>query len=373
MRLQSLLLATAIVAFPAAATANSGNHFGWCNGAGNPHRAADCSRGGGTAGLPTPTPSTVPPANHLPGTGTGTGPTPGGTPAVITVQPLPPEVITGTSPVPTITGQPGPTMTGTSPGPIIVVPNPPLTFTGTGPVPQVQTIPSPSFTGAGQPTITIQPLPPSTFTGVNPSTTVQSVPAPSFTGQGLPQITVVPNPPQTVVGYGPVPASIIVTPQPSPSFTGTGAVPQIVPGAIPQATPTAIPQATPDVLPQATPVLMPRPRPRPATGAVTTTGGGQIAHSPTHQRAPLGPEHVAPRTGRAIPHDPPRFASSDGGRDWHCIASGHGQRRTLTNGEVTSTGALRHIGAVDVLGRDLPALHPDHTDCIISLRRRSGD
>ncbi len=372
MRLTSLLVATFIAGGPNAAPADSGNHFGWCNGVGNPHRAANCGTGGGS-GAPTATPSSVPMANHIQGTGTetgnGGGPTPSGTPGIIVVEPLPQQVITGTSPVQTIVGQPGPTITGTSPGPIIVVPNPPQTFTGTSPVPQVQAIPTPSFTGTGQLTITVQPLPSTTITGFSPGLTMQTVPTPSFSGQGLPQITVVPNPPETIVGYGPVPAAVIVTSVPGPSFTGIGAVPQIAPGA----TPTAIPQATPDLLPQRTPVVVPRPRPQPSTTVVSTSGGGAITHRPTPQQPPIGPEHVTPQTGRAVPHNPPRFTASDGGRDWHCIASGHGQRRVLTDGEVTSTGALRHVGAVDVLGRDLPALHPEHADCIISVRRRSGD
>jgi hypothetical protein len=33
---------------------------------------------------------------------------------------------------------------------------------------------------------------------------------------------------------------------------------------------------------------------------------------------------------------------------------------------------LRHVGTIDVLGRDLPALHPQHADCIISIKRRAN-
>ncbi len=368
--MRTFYLLVPLLAFsPVSASAN-GNHFGWCNGVGNPHQAANC--GGGGSPSSTQNPSNTPTANHQAGTGIGPGPgpgpTPGGTQAVVTVQPLPPTVVTGTSPVQNVTGQPGPTFTGTGLPPIVVTANPPKTFTGIGPVPQIQTLPTPSFTGTGRPPLTIQPLPPRTFTGLSPTPSIQTLPTPSSTRPGLPTITVVPNPPQTIVGYGPVPAAILVSPTAIPPFTGTAAVPQARPLAVPQREPQAVPQARPG----ATPVLVPRPRPQPGSIAVTTTGGGQITHAPTPRQAARGPEHVTPRTGRAIAHNPPRFSSRDGGRSWHCLASGHGKRRTIVDGEVAVTGALRHVGAVDVLGRDLPALHPEHTSCIISVRRRRG-
>ncbi len=289
MRFYLLMLSTFLLLMPVAASGN-GNHYGWCNGVGNPHKGANCGGGSGSTGGQTP--SSVPASNQLPQPGNGPQPTPDQLP-------------------------------------ITVTPNPPTTFTGTSPV-----------------------------------VTVQPIPTPSFTGQGQPLITVTPNPPQTFTGVGPVPATIIVTPNPGQTFTGYGRVPQPLPQAVPQLIPSAIP--TPNPRPQ--PALIPRPKP--INSATTSVSNGIIKHKPVSSKPALGSQHVTEVSGRQPLHNAPRFAASDGGKNWHCIASGHGQRRTYTDGRVTVSGALRHIGAVDVLGRDLPALHPDHANCIISIRRR---
>jgi hypothetical protein len=325
MRFFLLMLITFVLLMPITASA-TGNHYGWCNGVGNPHKGANCGGGSGPAGGQTP--STVPTSNQLPQPGNGPQPTPDQLP-------------------------------------ITVTPNPPTTVTGTSPVVNVQPIPTPSFTGQGQPPITVTPNPPTTFTGTSPVITVQPIPTPSFTGQGQPPINVMPNPPQTFTGVGPVPATIIVTPNTSQTFTGYGRVPQPLPQAVPQLIPSAIP--TPNPRPQ--PTLIPRPKP--INSKTTSVSNGIIKHKPVSSKPALGSQHVTQLSGRQPLHNAPRFAASDGGKSWHCIASGHGQRRTYTDGRVTVSGALRHIGAVDVLGRDLPALHPDHADCIISIRRRS--
>ncbi|MCR9150724.1 MAG: hypothetical protein NXH83_11160 [Rhodobacteraceae bacterium] len=208
-------------------------------------------------------------------------------------------------------------------------------------------------------------------------------------------ITVQPLAPTTVTGFGPVGASIVVRPNPPTVVVGYGAVPQLppqlVPGQVPQPVlqpipdrvptlapplvPGQVPVAVPGQVPPMIPALVPRPRP---TGAGTVTGqaagsqtgGGTIRHQQQPRGPALGPGHVTGTTGRQALHEPPAFAAADGGQPWRCLASGHGKRRTLSGDTVVSDGALRHVGAIDLLGRDLPALHPDHADCIISVRRR---
>ena len=278
---------------------------------------------------------------------------------MITVVPNPPTVITGTSPVQAPTAQVPSSVTGTGTLPIVVQPVPQTVLTGVGPVPQVQTLPTPSFTGTGAQTIVVQPLPPQVFTGTSP-VGIQGIPAPSFTGQGLPTIVVVPNPPTVTTGFGPVPAAVIVQGVTGPGITGTSAVPPLAPIARPGLVPTATPGATP--------IMVPRPRPSGLTSAKPGPSA-TVAHRQSLTSPPLGRQHVTNRPGRQEANNEPRFASTNGGA-WHCLASGHGKRHTRVDGEVASQSALRHVGAVDVLGRDLPALHPDHAECIISVRRR---
>jgi len=340
-----LVISSALLAAPAVA---NGNHFGWCNGVGNPHRGSQCGSSGGT-NRPAQTPSNVPVATQKPTTGPGTPQTPGGLPAQV----------------------------------IVVTPQPGQTISGTGQVPPIVAQPGATFTGVGKPTIVLQPLPQQVLTGVSPVPTATARPTPSFTGFGPTTITIQPNPPQTFVGYGKVPATIIVKPLPQPSFTGRGAVPTPVPQAVPQQIPTAVPskqpQGTPYLVPslqpqakpQATPVLVPRPKPRPSAQKPAATGG-TTTHAQTPTRPALAKKHVTVDPGRQEQHDLPQFDAADGGQPWRCVASGHGQRRTLNDRRVSVSGALRHIGSIDVLGRDPPALHPQHADCIISLRRKKN-
>ena len=345
----------------------NGNHYGWCNGVGNPHRTSNCGSSG--TGSPSQMPSNVPTTTQKPATGTGTPQTPGGLPAQV----------------------------------IVVTPQPGQTITGRGQVPPIVAQPGATFTGVGKPTIVLQPLPQQVLTGVSPVPTVTPQPTPSFTGVGLPTVTIQPNPQQTVIGYGKVPATVVVQPIPQPSFTGIGAVPNQVPNATPQAvpqqiptavpspqsqgtpylipslqpqaipqpTPQQVPQAVPQATPQATPVLVPRPKPRPTAQKPAATGG-TTTHAQTPTRPALAKKHVTVDPGRQEQHDLPQFDAADGGQPWRCVASGHGQRRTLNDRRVSVSGALRHIGSIDVLGRDLPALHPQHADCIISLRRKKN-
>lgn len=371
----ALTLATFTLA-PQLGVAN-GNQLGWCIGVGNKHQSAGCGTPSTTATGVTPT--TIPTANQLPPIGTGTGPTPTTTPAIITVTPTAPTVITGTSPVVNVYGFTS-SFTGQGVQPIVVTPIPQTVLTGVSPVPQVQVLPTPSFTGYS-PIITLTPNPTPTLTGFSPVYTINPIATPSFTGQGLPQIVVVPTPPTTVTGYSPVSASIIVQPNPGQTITGYGAVPTPVPQAtpmrVPQAIPTPVPQAIPGKVPQLAPqqtvVSVTRPRPRPTNTVISTSGGGKITHSPTVTSPARGPGHVTATAGRQTAHATPRFADAKGGGDWNCVASGFGKRRTAADAEAGASGALRHVGAVDVLGRDLPALHPDHANCVISVRRRQGN
>ncbi len=391
-RILTPLLAIVLLCGLPSASWSTGLHLGWCNGVGNSHQAANC--GGSTSLQPNVgVPATVPLANELP-SGTGQQPSPGGVPATIVVTPDAGQVVTGTSPVPAIQGQPGPTITGTSPQPVYVQPLPRTVLTGTGPVPPIQTLPTPSFTGGTPPTVTIVPSPPTTFTGTSPVPSLQTLPRPSFTGYGLPTIIVVPNPQTTVSGYGPLPPTIIIPAGQRLTFGGYGAVPVAQPNAVPLQVPNRVPQATA----QAQPVIVPRPKPlakpypvpnqvpqpRPQArpiqipqltvatphSQVQPTSG--IIHSREHRTTSVGQALVTNTTGRQPAHATPRFRASDGGKDWHCIASGHGKRRSYVDGQVAVSGALRHIGAVDVLGRDLPALHPQHASCVISVRRRGN-
>ena len=253
---------------------------------------------------------------------------------------------------------------------------------------------------------------------------------PSFTGVGLPTITITPNPQQTIVGYGQIPATIVVQSPPN-SFTGFGRVPNLAPTAIPVAIPPQIPTAVPSKLPQGTPylipslqpqvtpnrvppqlpqatgqstpqaipgltpqptpqsvppqspvaapkavpqakpVMIPRPRPRPNTLKPSATKT-PTAHKTVATGPALAKQHITNTPGRQAQQDLPQFDAKGGGQPWRCVASGHGQRKTLTDRRVSVSGTLRHIGSIDVLGRDLPALHPQHAECIISIKRR-GD
>ncbi|MGA9411603.1 MAG: hypothetical protein WBV78_14295, partial [Roseobacter sp.] len=137
-----------------------------------------------------------------------------------------------------------------------------------------------------------------------------------------------------------------------------------------QAVPGQVPSAVPQSALQATPVMVPRPKPRPNTAKPVATNA-PTSHKPTLTGTALAKQHVTRVAGRQAQHNLPEFNAADGGKPWRCVASGHGQRKTLADRRVSVSGALRHVGSIDVLGRDLPALHPQHADCIISIRRKA--
>ena len=412
------------------ATASAqGNHYGWCNGVGNPHQSASCGgseTSGSTTGI---NPANVPTANSLPTDPNTNGPSPGtavgvihvpatqtvitgtgqvvpptGTPGPgftgsglppIEIAPLPQTVFTGTNPVQpliplptpsftgtgqlpiivipqapgtltgygpvqTVTAIPTPSFTGTSPVPIVIVPQPPGVVTGTAPVTTITGTRGPGFTGIGQVPIVITPMPPEVITGTSKAPGITTLPRPSFTGVGLPVIIVLPEPQVTTTGYGPVPATIVVQPMPSGGTVGG-------PGGA--ATSYPVPTPTPGATPQPRPSVVPRPRP---VNSPTRTTGSTTAPTITHNQAGQGPApaRVTATPGRQHTDQAPQFAARDGGAPWSCVASGHGRRNRTVNGVAQGSGTLNHVGSVDVLGRDLPALHPDHADCIVAVRRR---
>lgn len=151
-------------------------------------------------------------------------------------------------------------------------------------------------------------------------------------------------------------------PTPTPT-TAPQMVPQIV--AVPGQVPTQVPTPTPT----ATPMLVPRPKPA-RTASIPSGTPGTMTHSPTPNGPASAKTHVTSAPGRQAQHAAPQFAADDGGQPWNCLASGHGMGRSFVDGKIVVAGALRHAGAIDVLGRDLPALHPGRRDCNISVRRR---
>lgn len=445
-----------------------GQHSGWCQGTNNPHRSSECSASGPaivTTGVVAGSLGGQPPlANNLPTDQTRPSIPEAVSTRIIEVTPNPVEVITGTSPVPAVTGSTGTGFTGTGQLPIVISPEPQQVLTGTGAVVPPTALPTPSFTGQGLPIIVIQPNAPQVLTGTSPvvSPTPQATPSftgngilvtpepqqvftgtspvpplspqatpsfagggitvlpepqqvltgtgpvpplttlptPSFTGVGLPTIVVVPAPQNVITGFGPVPSTIIVTPQPVAS---PQAVPQPVPQQVPQATPVATPLLIPQlrgpapqgpipgnigiatVFPegtspapidhagvhQSTTLVVPRPKPRPAGARPIPSRSPDITHRPDPVATAVGQSQITPQAGRQDRLNPPQFAASDGGENWRCVASGHGQRQTQEGQRVAQSGALRHVGAIDVMGRDLPALHPRHSDCLVTVRRRN--
>ena len=283
-----------------------GGHLGWCNGVGNPHQVSSC--GGSSQPPTTPLPGSVPTSNQLPG-GTVT-PTPANVPV------LTPMLVPGQVPVQVPNATPGAT--------------PQM-------VPQIVAVP-----------------------GQVPMQVPMQVPnaTPGATPQMVPQIVAVP---------GQVPMQV---PMQVPNAT-PGATPQMVPQivAVPGQVPTQVPMQVPNATPMATPMLVPRPKPV-RTASIPSGTPGTMTHSPTPKAPAAAKTHITSAPGRQAQHDAPQFAADDGGRPWTCLASGHGIRRSVVDGKVVVAGALRHVGAVDVLGRDLPALHPARSDCIISVRRR---
>ncbi|SIS87290.1 hypothetical protein SAMN05421759_1055 [Roseivivax lentus] len=391
-----LLPGLLVLVFSAPQVHATGNQFGWCQGVGNKHAGANCGapQTPDTGGTSTPT---VPTSNQLPPMGGQTA-TSTQLPALVPVSPNPLDTFTGLGPVPQ--GTPGPGISGTgavptpvpqaipgqvpmaipSPQPVAVPPMVPQiivqsvpgqTITGFGPVPQGTTGPGVSGVGA-VPTPVPQAIPGQVPMAI-PS------PQPVAVPPMVPQIIVQSVPGQTITGFGPVPQGT-----PGPGVSGVGAVPTPVPQAIPGQVPMAIPSPQPVAVPmqippitgQATPpgtalVTIQRPRPRPQIVVATPQSATQVRHAPQPVVPPLASQHITRSTGRQAAHAEPRFASRDDGPPWSCIASGHGKRRSAAGDETATEGALRHAGSVDLMARDLPALHPRHADCLISVRRRA--
>ncbi len=127
----------------------------------------------------------------------------------------------------------------------------------------------------------------------------------------------------------------------------------VVPPMVPMLVPQIVPQARPQVLPQRVPAAIP-----------------EIVHRPKTRPEGIGRDLITATPGRQPSHNAPAFKGKTQAETWNCLASGHGRRKSVENGAVVSSGALNHVGAVDVLGRDLPALHPRHSHCIVSVKRR---
>lgn len=184
----------------------------------------------------------------------------------------------------------------------------------------------------------------------------------------VPQGTPTPNlPPQVLV-------PVLVPPQPSK------------PNAIPQATPNPLTPALQQPPPLRPPVILrpqppqviativfPRPKPRPVLVPPTTILQPIVTHSTTVTRPPLGTGQVTAQPGRQPGGAHPAFTDPSGSGNWNCVASGVGARQVLKGGRIVTTGVQRHVGNVDALGRDVPAKHPKHPHCIISVQRRDGD
>ncbi|WP_292306040.1 hypothetical protein [Marivita sp.] len=278
-------------------------------------------------------------------------------------------MITGTSPVPQPVPQRTPPVPGSQLPPIVVHPNPQIVITGHSPVtpPGATQVPqtAPYLVPILVPTPTPTPVPgrvppqrpaitpvivpfqnPGVTTGVSPN----QVPHPAT-------VTVPTLPPQRVPT--PVPQRV---PQPTP---------QMIPVTVPVQPQVPTPGATgPAGGAQPTPVAVLRPKPRPqSVPTLTTNPGATIEHRPQVQTPPIGQHVVTREIGRQPEHNAPRFQTTRG-EVIRCVASGHGKRRSVVDGEVESSGALRHVGSVDVLGRDLPALHPRHSKCIVTVKRR---
>ncbi len=342
-----------------------GNHYGWCRGVGNPHQSSQgCGQTGGQGPGNQITGPTQPVANQLPPRGTPQ------TPTSVTVPVLAPgavpNAIPGRVPIATPIAVPGQV-----PTPIVaptlsppLVPNPTPNRVPTAVPNQVP----PLATG---PTA----VPPQV-----PTATPNQVPI-AVPGQVPPQPNVPPLVPTATPNQIPVAVPGQVPPQPN----GQTAVPPLVPTATPNQVPTAIPGQVPQLTPKptATHVAVPghpkpqgvvtvmRPKPRPTTGTVQPTGTTQVTHHLTHQSNSKKHDHVAATPGRHDPHDLPRFRNAATKENWECVASGFGQRRyDAGRGVLLNNGALRHLGNVDAMARDVPARHPKHSGCIISVKRK---
>jgi hypothetical protein len=120
-------------------------------------------------------------------------------------------------------------------------------------------------------------------------------------------------------------------------------------------------------------VIFNRPKPRPHVVPPTTILQPVVTHSTSVTRPPVGTNQITDRPGRQTGGSDPSFADRSGGANWNCVASGVGVRQIERGGRIITTGVERHVGKVDSLGRDVPAKHPKHPHCIISVQRRDGD
>ncbi len=338
-----------------------GHHFGWCRGVGNPHQSSQgCGQAGGQGVGNQITGPTQPVANQLPPQGTPQTPT---SVAVPVLAPgAVPNAIPGRVPIATPIAVPGQVPTP------IVAPTlaPPL-------------VPNP--TPNRVPTAVPNQVPPlANVPPQVPTATPNQVPI-AVPGQVPPQPNVPPLVPTATPNQIPVAVPGQVPPQP----TGQTAVPPLVPTATPNQVPIAVPGQVPQLTqrPTATHVAVPghqnpqgvvtimRPRPRPTTGTVQQPGSTQVTHHLTHQSNSKKHDHVAATPGRHDPHDLPRFRNAAVNENWECVASGFGQRRyDAGRGVLLNNGALRHLGNVDAMARDVPARHPKHSGCIISVKRK---
>jgi hypothetical protein len=224
----------------------------------------------------------------------------------------------------------------------------------------------------------------------------------------VPQIVAVPNQvPTAVPTLQPVAVpnqvpQIVAVPNQVPTAVPTllpvaipGQVPQVVtvpnqvPTAVPTQQPVTVPGRAPNLKPVATHVAVPglptalgkavppkvailRPKPREtAKKVVTPASNPVVSHHVNHIAEPKKYQHVAVSTGRHEQTNLPKFRNNANKEEWECVASGFGRRSEATErGGVLVNGALRHLGNVDALARDVPARHPKHSGCMISIKRK---
>ena len=149
--------------------------------------------------------------------------------------------------------------------------------------------------------------------------------------------------------------------------TGETQIGQVRPPILtpPQRAQVVVPPMVPMLVPQRVPQAMPQPIPQ-----LVPTQAPKITHRPQVRPVGIGRELITVNPGRQSLHNPPAFQGKAQSETWNCVASGHGKRKSVKDGKVVSNGALRHVGSVDVLGQDLPALHPRHAHCIVLVKRR---
>ncbi len=373
---RSLGLTTAVLVSLSGPLFANGNHLGWCIGVGNPHRAPECGGSPQVGGsVPQTGGGSVPTVNQIGSTGSGTQPNP------VVVTPLPIDTGTGTNPLPLPQGQPGGSSAGSTPTLVpVMVPTAtpsqiPTAVPGQVPVATPGQVPTAVLTPGQVPTAVPGQVPvatpgqvPTAIPGQRPSVVPVIIPFTNPTTTTGTVTNTIPNPAMVTVPVRPHQT----TPRPIPQL-----VPQPTPQSIAVAVPQPIPQKTPTQVsqgqvptPNTTLVSVLRPKPRPhLVPTLSTSQGATTKHKPQVQAPAIGSQVVTKQIGRQPQHNAPRFQATNGDVI-RCVASGYGKRRSVVDGEVETTGVLRHVGSVDVLGRDLPALHPRHSKCIITIKRR---